>query len=140
MTAITSKNLVAFALAAIVFAALFTSGCSREGEPAEPAKPSATEKSRMEDPEYKAALDGNLAAQNKLRNLQSSLADRLRERERAVRESLGSADDATVKAALENDAEYKSLKKRLEDAGQAIRDEQRHAAEIVRKKILSGMK
>jgi len=140
MTAITSKNLVAFALAAIVFAALFTSGCSREGEPAEPAKPSATEKSRMEDPEYKAALDGNLAAQNKLRNLQSSLADRLRERERAVRESLGSADDATIKAALENDAEYKSLKKRLEDAGQAIRDEQRHAAEIVRKKILSGMK
>ena len=139
MTAITSKNLVAFALAAIVSAILFTSGCSREGEPTDSSEPSATEKSRMEDPEYKAALDGNLAAQNKLRNLQSSLADRLRERERAVRESLGSADDATVKAALENDAEYKSLKKRFDDAGQAIRDEQRHAAEVVRSKIFANI-
>ena len=139
MTAITSKNLVAFALAAIVSAALFTGGCSREGEPAEPAAPSATVKPRMEDSEYKAALDGNLAAQNKLRNLQSSLAERIREREGAVRESLGSADDAAVKAALENDAEYKSLKERFDDAGKAIRDEQRRATEIVRRKILSGV-
>ena len=139
MTAITSKNLVAFALAAIVSVALFTSGCSREGEPAESAAPSTAVKPRMEDPEYKAAIDGNLAAQNKLRNLQSSLAARLREREGAVRESLGSADDAAVKAALESDAEYKSLKERLDDAGRAIRDEQRHAAEIVRRKIFSDL-
>ena len=122
-----------------VSAALFTSGCSREGEPAGPEAPSAV-KPRMEDPEYKAALDGNLAAQNKLRNLQSSLADRMRERESAVRESLGSADDAALKAALENDAEYKSLKMRFDDAGRAVRDEQRHAAEIVRRRIMHDVK
>lgn len=140
MTAITSKNLVAFALAAIVSAALFTSGCSREVDPDESAAPSPAAKSRMEDPEYKAAIDGSQAAQNKLRNLQSSLAERMREREGAVRESLGSADDAAVKAALENDAEYKSLKMRFDDAGKAIRDEQRRAAEIVRSRIMRDVK
>ena len=56
-----------------------------------------------------------------------------------MRESLGSADDAAVKAALESDAEYKSLKERLDDASRAIRDEQRHAAEIVRRKIFSDL-
>ena len=148
MTAITRKNLVAFALGAIVSLALFTVGCSRDEEPREapeaPAAPVATKPekkvSRLDDPEYKAALDGNMSRQKELRNLQSRLASQLREKVNSVRERLGTDDEAAIKAELEKDPDFKSLQSRLSDAATALRDEQRHAAEVVREKIMKGIK
>ena len=147
MSAITSKNLVAVALGAIVSLALFTSGCSRDEEPREapeapaPSVPTQPTKipSRLSDPEYKAALDNNLANQNDLRSVQSRLMSQLRAKVNAVRDSLGTDDEAAIKAALENDPDFKSLQSRLADVATALRDEQRHAAEVVRRKIFADI-
>jgi hypothetical protein len=144
MTAITSKNLVAFALCATVIASFFLAGCSRDEEPdttaespgqsAPPALPS-----RLSDPEYKARLDNNLANQNDLRKVQSRLVSQLRDKINCARETLGTDDEETLRAALENDLDFKSLQSRLNDVATAIRDEQRHAAEVVRQRILSDI-
>ena len=147
MTAITSKTLVAFALGAFVSLAFFTNGCSRDEEPRATSAPPASNVSpssgknstRLSDPEYKAALDGNLARQNELRAMQSRLAAALREKVNAVRTSLGTDDEAALKAELEKDPEFKSLQSRLSDVATALRDEQRHAAEVVRRKIMDGV-
>ena len=144
MTAITRKNLVAFALGAIVSLALFTVGCSRDEEPREvPEAPAAMQPekkvSRLDDPEYKAALDGNMSRQKELRNLQSRLAAQLREKVNSVRERLGTDDEVAIKAELEKDMDFKSLQSRLSDAATALRDEQRHAAEVVRRKIFADI-
>lgn len=147
MTAITSKNLVAVALGAIVSLALFTSGCSRDEEPRDvpetpaPSASTSPEKipPRLSDPEYKAALDNNLANQNDLRSVQSRLMSQLRAKVNAVRESLGTDDEAALKAELEKDPDFKSLQSRLADVATALRDEQRHAAEVVRRKIFADI-
>jgi len=142
MTAITSKNLVAFALCATVIASFFLAGCSRDEEPAATAESSAqsappTLPSRLSDPEYKARLDNNLANQNDLRKVQSRLVMQLRDKINCARKTLGTDDEETLRAALENDLDFKSLQARLNDVAIAIRDEQRHAAEVVRQRIMS---
>ena len=146
MVAFTSKNLVAVVLGTIASLAFFSIGCSREEAPAAaPAAPEAPvaeapreKTSRLADPVYKAAIDDHMSKQQELRMLQSRLAERLRAKVNAMRESLGVEDEAAIKAALEKDPEFKSLQSRMIDAGKALRDEQRHATETVRAKIVSG--
>lgn len=144
MTAITSKNLVALVLGASVIAVSFIVGCSREEEPREASvEPAATEApatiSRLSDPEYKARLDNNLANQNDLRKVQARLVAQLREKVNSMRDSLGTDDEAALNAALEKDLDFKSLQSRLNDVAKALRDEQLHAAEVVRQRILSDI-
>lgn len=144
MTAITSKNLVALVLGASVIAMSFIVGCSREEEPREASgEPSATEApatiSRLSDPEYKARLDNNLANQNDLRKVQARLAAQLRDKVNSMRDSLGTDDEEALNAALEKDLDFKSLQARLNDVAKALRDEQLHAAEVVRQRILSDI-
>ena len=87
----TSKNLVAVAVAAIVCLVVVFYGCSRKNEPAPEGenKPAAEGEvvNRLEDPQYRAALDERLNAQKELTTLRYRLVTEMQAKSAAAKRS-----------------------------------------------------
>lgn len=141
MTMFTSKNLVAIAVAAIVCLVVVFYGCSRKNGPAPEGenKPAAEGDvvSRLEDPQYRAALDERLDAQKELTKLRYRLVTEMQNKIAAAKERLATEDEAVLKAELEKDPEWNSLYKRVEDLNTALEDERKRAEAVVRNRIIS---
>lgn len=141
MTMFTSKNLVAVAVAAIVCLVVVFYGCSRKNEPAPEGenKPAAEGEvvNRLEDPQYRAALDERLNAQKELTTLRYRLVTEMQAKIAAAKERLATEDEAVLKAELEKDPEWNSLYKRVEDLNTALEDERKRAEAVVRNRIMS---
>lgn len=141
MTMFTSKNLVAVAVAAIVCLVVVFYGCSRKNGPAPEGenKPAAEGEvvSRLEDPQYRAALDERLDAQKELTKLRYRLVTEMQAKIAAAKERLATEDEAVLKAELEKDPEWNSLYKRVEDLNTALEDERKRAEAVVRNRIMS---
>ena len=137
----TSKNLVAVAVAAIVCLVVVFYGCSRKNGPAPEGenKPAAEGEvvSRLEDPQYRAALDERLDAQKELTKLRYRLVTEMQAKIAAAKERLATEDEAVLKAELEKDPEWNSLYKRVEDLNTALEDERKRAEAVVRNRIMS---
>lgn len=137
----TSKNLVAIAVVAIVCLVVVFYGCSRKNGPAPEGenKPAAEGDvvSRLEDPQYRAALDERLDAQKELTKLRYRLVTEMQNKIAAAKERLATEDEAVLKAELEKDPEWNSLYKRVEDLNTALEDERKRAEAVVRNRIIS---
>lgn len=137
----TSKNLVAIAVVAIVCLVVVFYGCSRKNGPAPEGenKPAAEGDvvSRLEDPQYCAALDERLDAQKELTKLRYRLVTEMQNKIAAAKERLATEDEAVLKAELEKDPEWNSLYKRVEDLNTALEDERKRAEAVVRNRIIS---
>lgn len=149
----TRQGLVAYAFAACVALSFAFSGCSRDeaAPPAEPAAaPAAAEAeppaepvkvvSRLADPAYKTALDGQMAEMSSLLKTRAGVAAKMRGMVNAVRARLATDDEAVVTAELAKDPEWAGLRARIADLNKALEDNRRRSAEVVRRKISSETK
>ena len=149
----TRQGLVAYAFAACAALSFAFSGCSRDeaAPPAEPAAaPAAAEAappaepvkvvSRLADPAYKTALDGQMAEMSSLLKTRAGVAAKMRGMVNAVRARLATDDEAAVTAELEKDPEWVGLRARFADLNKALEDNRRRSAEVVRRKITAETK
>lgn len=134
----TSKYLVAFSLGVNVLALLCLVGCGREEAPAKPQAPARKvdpPSVYMKDPAFRKTLSDARCERNELARTRNELVARMEKMVDAVKAKMPGAADAAVKLALEKDAEWNSLYKRVADLGEAIDDNRRHLAEKVRERI-----
>lgn len=142
----TRQGLVAYAFAACAALSFAFSGCSRD-EAAPPAEPAAAPPaepvkvvSRLADPAYKTALDGQMAEMSSLLKTRDGVAAKMRGMVNAVRARLATDDEAAVAAELAKDPEWAGLRARIADLNKALEDNRRRSAEVVRRKISSETK
>ena len=142
----TRQGLVAYAFAACAALSFAFSGCSRD-EAAPPAEPAAAPPaepvkvvSRLADPAYKTALDGQMAEMSSLLKTRAGVAAKMRGMVNAVRARLATDDEAAVAAELAKDPEWAGLRARIADLNKALEDNRRRSAEVVRRKISSETK
>ena len=142
----TRQGLVACAFAACAVLSFAFSGCSRD-EAASPAEPAAAPPaepvkvvSRLADPAYKTALDGQMAEMSSLLKTRDGVAAKMRGMVNAVRARLATDDEAAVAAELAKDPEWVGLRARFADLNKALEDNRRRSAEVVRRKISSETK
>ena len=142
----TRQGLVAYAFAACAALSFAFSGCSRD-EAAPPAEPAAAPPaepvkvvSRLADPAYKTALDGQMAEMSSLLKTRAGVAAKMRGMVNAVRARLATDDEAAVTAELEKDPEWVGLRARFADLNKALEDNRRRSAEVVRRKITAETK
>ena len=142
----TRQGLVAYACAACAALSFAFSGCSRD-EAAPPAEPAAAPPaepvkvvSRLADPAYKTALDGQMAEMSSLLKTRDGVAAKMRGMVNAVRARLATDDEAAVAAELAKDPEWAGLRARIADLNKALEDNRRRSAEVVRRKISSETK
>ena len=104
-------------------------GCEKKAEsvPSESAKPS------WNDSQFKADLKVKHQERLALERTRNNLISQMTKMVDAMREKMKGQDDAAVKSALEQDAEWNSLVKRVEDLNQAIEESRARAMEVVRK-------
>lgn len=120
--------------------ALFLAGCGKEETAAEvPAKPAseasqAREQDFMKDPEFRAKLRDERLTGDKLRVQQGMIVKRLEARTNQLRAAHPNATVEETTALLEADAEWCSLRRRLEDVVTAVRDSERRQLKNVREK------
>ena len=150
----TRQGLVACAFAACAVLSFAFSGCSRDeaAPPAEPAAaPSAAAEaappaepvkvvSRLADPAYKTALDGQMAEMSSLLKTRDGVAAKMRGMVNAARARLATDDEAAVTAELAKDPEWVGLRARFADLNKALEDNRRRSAEVVRRKITAETK
>jgi len=150
----TRQGLVAYAFAACAVLSFAFSGCSRDeaAPPAEPAAaPSAAAEaappaepvkvvSRLADPAYKTALDGQAADRAALLKTRDGVAAKMRGMVNAARARLATDDEAAITAELAKDPEWAGLRARIADLNKALEDNRRRSAEVVRRKIMSETK
>ena len=123
--------LVAFALAG---------GCAREAEkPAEPVPARDDPPSvYMKDPVFRKSLEKQREARNNLAAVRNRLEAEMIAKVDAAKARLGTGDEATVKAELEKDPEWRSLHSRITDVNTAIDDNRRKTASIVKDRVAPG--
>lgn len=119
---------------------LFLAGCGKEESnstaPAKPAPeaPQAADHDFMKDPEFRAKLREERMTGDKLRAQQGVVLKRLEARTNQLRAAHPNASVEETTAILEADAEWCSLRRRLEDLVTAVRDSERKQLQNVREK------
>lgn len=119
---------------------LFLAGCGKEEAVADAPKPGseaasqATDNDFMKDPEFRAKLREERKAGDKLRVQQGAVVKRLEARTNQLRAAHPNAGVEEITAILKADAEWCSLRRRLEDIVTAIRDSERRQLKNVREK------
>jgi len=136
MKCMMEKRLARLALAALALAA--AAGCSRDeaaaaGDDAavSPAAPACY----MKDGEFRAKLDGQVAKRGELAAARSAVVERMAAMVEAKKKELGTADEATLKAALEKDPEWRELYARCQDANTAIGENRKDTMAVVRERL-----
>ena len=151
MMPFTSRNLVAFALVAIAFLVIFSTGCTRDEEALEEARnasqPAAEEPaqldpalSRMVDPVYTKALDERRDAMREVESTRYRLVSRMEAKIAEAKMRLGTEDEDVLKVELEKDPEWNSLYERVVDLNKARDDERKRAASVVRERIFADQR
>lgn len=90
---------------------------------------------RMQDPVYRQQLDDQLAERNRLSAIRGRLVEKMESMVEARRKALPAADDATLKAALEKDPEWCSLRARVVDVNAALEDNRQKSLQVVRSRM-----
>ena len=127
----------AFAAAVLIVAA--GCGCGREESPA--AAPSAAQANAapkvgsQADPAFRARLDAQVAERTRLTAVRGRLVRQMEAMVAAERAARPGADDAAVKAALEEKPEWKSLYARVADVNAALEDNRQQSTSIVRRQL-----
>ena len=87
------------------------------------------------DPAFRARLDAQVAERTRLTAVRGRLVRQMEAMVAAERAARPGADDAAVKAALEEKPEWKSLYARIVDVNAAIEDNRQQSMSIVRKQL-----
>ncbi len=87
------------------------------------------------DPAFRARLEDQVAERTRLTAVRGRLAKKMEAMVAAERTARPGADDAAIKAALEEKPEWKSLYARIVDVNAAIEDNRRQSMSIVRKQL-----
>ena len=131
MKSVYAKAVFLAALAAAV-------GCSRDdkapagdGAAVSPAAP----ESYMKDEAFRGRLDGQVAKRSDLAKARNAVVALMAEMIEAKKKELGTADEATLKAALEKDPEWRDLYARCQDANAAIGENRRDTMAVVRERL-----
>lgn len=125
-----SRYLVAFTLCVSVSALVFLGGCGRDEAPEVPSAPAPKEKyDYTKDPKFHALMKEGREATQELARTKAKLQAQMKKMVDAMRAQMKGATDAAVKAALEKDAEWNSLYKRMADVNAALDDHRKHLTE-----------
>ena len=89
----------------------------------------------MNDTAFREDLRERRQARESLQGARAKIVAKMEAMVEAKRRELGEADDATVRAALERDPEWKSLYQRCLDANRAIEENQSATLAAVRRRI-----
>ena len=102
--------------------------------PSAPTNAAATVGSQS-DPAFRARLDAQVAERTRLTAVRGRLVKQMDAMVAVERAAQPGADDAAVKAALEEKPEWKSLYARVVDVNAAIEDNRQKSMSIVRKQL-----
>ena len=133
MTKNTSRYLVPIVLGAVgiaVVCLLCFRGCGNGGEPDNTAEPSASPAERRA--EFADKMRERYESRVEIARTRHALADQMKAKVDAMRAKMPGADDEAVKAALEKEAEWMSLYRRIVDLEAANADNRRRTAEVLR--------
>lgn len=125
-------------LAAAILIVAAGCDCGKNESPA--AAPSASTNAAatvgsQADPAFRARLDAQVAERTRLTAVRGRLVKQMDAMVAAERAARPGADDAAVKAALEEKPEWKSLYARVVDVNAAIEDNRQKSMSIVRKQL-----
>ena len=110
--------------------ALALPGCRKEEEPS-----SSSPEVYMKDPVFRQQLADGRKEREGLLVKRTELVRKLEQMVEAKKAAMPGADDAAVKAALEKDAAWIDLTKRVNDLTAAIDENQRKALSVVRERL-----
>lgn len=120
-------------LAAAISIAAAGCDCKRvESQTAAPTNAPAVSQS---DSAYRARLDAQVAERTRLTAVRGRLVVQMEAMIEAERRAQPGADDAAIKAALEEKPEWKSLYGRVVDVNAALEDNRQQSMAVVRKQL-----
>ena len=136
---ITMKNmrakLIPLVLCTTGVALAFLAGCRKGEEEASASVPPTAPESYMNDPEFTARLKEQRSARLELMKSRTALVEEMKKVVEATKARLPGRSDAEVKAALEADVEWISLRKRVADLNAAMEENRLRTTKIVGDRI-----
>ena len=130
MTKNTSRYLVPIALGAVGIAAVCLLFLRGGGEPDAPGPRAPTPAERRA--EFADKMRERYESRVEIARTRHALADQMKAKVDAMRAKMPGADDDAVLAALEKEAEWGSLRRRIVDLEAANADNRRRTAEVLR--------